>query len=73
VLGKVLLDRSLNVMDEEFAITVPGSVRVLVGAVEELVELTLPALAGLGWWQARRMHSPPKGVAPLAEDGLPTT
>jgi hypothetical protein len=48
-----VLDRSVNVLAEDFGIVASTQVHALVGALEEIIELSLPLVAGLAWWQAR--------------------
>lgn len=50
VITKVL-DRSINVLDQDFGIPSSASVLALVSALEETVEMALPLIAALARWQ----------------------
>lgn len=56
VISKVL-DRSINVLAEDFGISSSASVLALVSALEETVELALPVMAGLARWQYLRLRN----------------
>ena len=49
-----ILDRSVNTLAEDFGVLTPPSIGVLVGALEEIMELTPPMIAAIGWWQVSR-------------------
>jgi hypothetical protein len=49
-----ILDRSVNVLAEDFGVLTPPTIRVLVGALEEIIELSPPMVAAIGWWQVSR-------------------
>lgn len=51
-----VLDRSINVLAEDFGIASSASVLALVSALEETVELSLPVMAGLARWQYLRLR-----------------
>ncbi|MBK1614262.1 hypothetical protein CKO44_12370 [Rubrivivax gelatinosus] len=48
-----LLDRSLNLLVEEAGIVFPPAVGLLVGSLEETIELSLPLIALVAWAQFR--------------------
>lgn len=52
VISKVF-DRSINILSEDFLVTVTPSVKALVSALEEILELGLPVLAGTALLQRR--------------------
>lgn len=52
-----VLDRSINVLAEDFGIASSASVLALVSALEETVELALPVMAGLARWQYLRLRN----------------
>lgn len=52
-----VLDRSINVLAEDFGIASSASVLALVSALEETVELALPVMAGLARWQYLRLKN----------------
>ncbi len=43
-----ILDRSVNVLLVDYGIVTPAVTNALVGAIEEIVELSLPLIAGVG-------------------------
>ncbi|MBA3591738.1 MAG: hypothetical protein H0W38_19670 [Methylibium sp.] len=53
IVSKVF-DRSINILNEDFGIVTPVATGVLVGAVEEILELSLPLVAAIGFVQHRR-------------------
>lgn len=53
VVSKVF-DRSINILIEDFGVITPAATGVLVGAVEEILELSLPLVAAIGFMQHRR-------------------
>lgn len=56
-----LLDRSINVLAEDFGVATSPSTRALVSALEETMELGLPLMVALALWQylrRRRAHMP---------------
>ncbi|MBA3591908.1 hypothetical protein [Methylibium sp.] len=53
IVSKVF-DRSINILAEDFGIVAPVATGVLVGAVEEILELSLPLVAAIGFIQHRR-------------------
>ncbi|MBA3597521.1 MAG: hypothetical protein H0W40_09090 [Methylibium sp.] len=53
IVSKVF-DRSINILAEDFDIVAPVATGVLVGAVEEILELSLPLVAAIGFVQHRR-------------------
>lgn len=55
VVSKVF-DRSINILIEDFGVVTPVSIGVLVGAVEEILELSLPLVAAIGFVQHRQGH-----------------
>ena len=57
VVAKVA-DRSVNLLVEDYGVAVSLSVRALVGAIEESMEMALPLLGGLALWQYRRPQEP---------------
>jgi hypothetical protein len=52
-----MLDRSFSVLTEDYGVAISESVRVLVQATEEMLELALPALIALGVLQGRRRET----------------
>lgn len=50
VISKVL-DRSINILDQDFGIPASASVLALVSALEETVEMALPMIAAVARWQ----------------------
>lgn len=46
-----VLDRSINILDQDFGIPSSASVLALVSALEETVEMALPMIAALARWQ----------------------
>lgn len=54
VVSKVF-DRSINILVEDFGIVTPAATGALVGAVEEILELSLPLVAAIGFIQHRRV------------------
>jgi hypothetical protein len=56
-LSKVL-DRSINLLAQDFGLDAPTAVRGLVAALEEIMELGLPVMAGIALLQRR--PSPPR-------------
>lgn len=53
VIAKIL-DRSVNTLAEDFGVLTPPSIRVLVSTLEEIMELSPPVVAAIGWWQVNR-------------------
>lgn len=53
-----IFDRSMNVLAEDFGVLTPPSIGVLVGALEEIMELTPPMIAAIGWWQVSSARPP---------------
>lgn len=53
VVSKVF-DRSINILIEDFGVITPASTGALVGAVEEILELSLPLVAAIGFVQHRQ-------------------
>lgn len=49
-----ILDRSVNTLAEDFGVLTPPSIRMLVSTLEEIMELSPPMVAAIGWWQASR-------------------
>lgn len=61
-----VLDRSLNVLRESFALSLPEHTGHLIGAWEEGFECALPLIFGLALWQWRRAVLPrPVGATTL--------
>lgn len=54
MVGTKVLDRSLNVLRESFALALPERTGHLIGAWEEGFECALPLIFGLALWQWRR-------------------
>jgi hypothetical protein len=52
-----ILDRSVNTLAEDFGVLTPPSIRMLVSALEEIMELSPPMVAAIGWWQVSRSRS----------------
>ena len=48
-----VLDRSLNILIEDFGMVFAPATGLLVGSLEETVELALPLIALVAWWQQR--------------------
>jgi hypothetical protein len=46
-----VIDRSINVLHEDFGVLTPAATGALVGAIEEIVELSLPLVAAIGFVQ----------------------
>lgn len=62
VVSKVF-DRSINLLAEDFAIVTPLVVHALVAAQEEILELSLPVIAGIALWQHGRTRRSGPAVA----------
>jgi predicted MFS family arabinose efflux permease len=48
-----MLDRSVNLLAEDYGVVTPPSIDVLIRALEEILELSLPLIVLVGWWQSR--------------------
>ena len=49
-----ILDRSVNMLAEDFEVLTAPSIHVLVSTLEEIMELSPPMVAAIGWWQVSR-------------------
>ncbi len=53
-----IFDRSVNVLAEDFGVLTPPSIHVLVSTLEEIMELSPPMIAAIGWWQVSQTRPP---------------
>lgn len=67
MVGTKMLDRSLNVLREAFALSLPEQTGHLIGAWEEGFECALPLIFGLALWQWRKALAP----RPIAGTSFP--
>lgn len=58
------LDRAVDVLAQDFGVTLPGTLAALVVAWEEFDELVLPAIALLAMWQHRQLREEGSAGAP---------